>query len=228
MRALLATLLTLCIPALLVLSGIRLLMTDAYLAIEYNKPDFPPDPYGFSREDRLRLAPVAVQYLLNGEGKDYLNSVLLADGTPPYNDRELQHMVDVKIVVNYAFAAFAGLIGLSAICAIALARTAEGREALRGAMFRGGLILLVLLGSLLFYILIDWDRFFTGFHSLFFAEGSWRFYESDTLIRLFPIRFWQDAAITVGVMSAVGAVALMGLSRIRRREAASHYQLSNQ
>ena len=35
--------------------------------------------------------------------------------------------------------------------------------------------------------------FFAGFHSLFFEGDSWLFLYSDTLIRLFPIRFWQDA-----------------------------------
>lgn len=213
LRALLALLITVMLPPLLVLGSVRLLMTEAYLSLEYHKPDFPPDPFGLTREDRLRLAPVAVRYLLNGESAEYLNSAPLPDGTAPYNARELKHMADVKGVVTWAFGVLAALLALFAVCSLILARSPDGRAALRMGIFRGGLLMLTLLGALVVYILLDWDRFFTAFHNLFFAEGTWRFYESDTLIRLFPIRFWQDAAITVGAICALAAALAMLLAR---------------
>jgi hypothetical protein len=39
------------------------------------------------------------------------------------------------------------------------------------------------------------------------------FYYSDTLIRLFPERFWRDAFIAVGLLAAAQAAALLYLSR---------------
>ncbi|MCA9894424.1 MAG: DUF1461 domain-containing protein, partial [Anaerolineae bacterium] len=54
-----------------------------------------------------------------------------------------------------------------------------------------------------------WDTFFALFHSLFFQEGSWQFYYSDTLIRLYPEQFWLDAAIFIGGMSLLGAAVLL-------------------
>ena len=54
--------------------------------------------------------------------------------------------------------------------------------------------------------------FFTAFHKLFFVGDSWLFLYSDTLIRLFPIRFWQDAFLLAAVIALGGGVALgMGL-----------------
>ena len=50
--------------------------------------------------------------------------------------------------------------------------------------------------------------FFAGFHSLFFEGDSWLFLYSDTLIRLFPIRFWQDAFLLAAVIALSGGVAL--------------------
>ncbi|HEU4745662.1 MAG TPA: DUF1461 domain-containing protein, partial [Anaerolineales bacterium] len=50
--------------------------------------------------------------------------------------------------------------------------------------------------------------FFAGFHSLFFEGDSWLFLYSDTLIRLFPIRFWQDAFLLAAVLALGGGVAL--------------------
>ena len=56
---------------------------------------------------------------------------------------------------------------------------------------------------------VFWD-FFAGFHSLFFEGDSWLFLYSDTLIRLFPIRFWQDAFLLAAVI-ALGAGVALGL-----------------
>ena len=54
--------------------------------------------------------------------------------------------------------------------------------------------------------------FFTAFHKLFFEGDSWLFLYSDTLIRLFPIRFWQDTFLFAAVIALGGGIALgMGL-----------------
>ena len=46
-----------------------------------------------------------------------------------------------------------------------------------------------------------------------FAEGSWQFYMNDTLIRLFPLPFWRDAYILVGLLSLIGAGLILRLTR---------------
>jgi integral membrane protein (TIGR01906 family) len=61
---------------------------------------------------------------------------------------------------------------------------------------------------------VAWDTFFTAFHQLFFAGGTWVFAYSDTLIRLFPEQFWFDAALTVGGLTLLGALALLLLSSV--------------
>ena len=40
-------------PIVLVLLAARLVMTPLFLQFEYNRADFPADPFGFTREDRL-------------------------------------------------------------------------------------------------------------------------------------------------------------------------------
>jgi uncharacterized membrane protein len=60
-------------------------------------------------------------------------------------------------------------------------------------------------------ILIDPDvfwQFFTFFHTLFFEGDSWLFYYSDSLIRLFPIRFWQDAFLWAAALALGGGLGL--------------------
>ena len=43
---------------------------------------------------------------------------------------------------------------------------------------------------------------------IFFKGDSWLFYYSDTLIRLFPIRFWQDAFLWAAILALGGGVGL--------------------
>ncbi len=217
----LSILVTLCVPVLLALISVRLVMSEPYLQIEYNKPDFPPDSYGFTQADRLHYAPYAVQYLLNDAGIDYLGKLTMPDGTPFYNQRELQHMVDVKAVTRVAFGVLGATTVLMAILAALLLRAPDGRRALQQGLFGGGLLVLVILGGLLVYIVVNWDGFFDQFHELFFAEGSWQFFYSDSLIRLFPVRFWQDAALTIAALSSAGAILILigawGWARRARR-----------
>jgi len=52
------------------------------------------------------------------------------------------------------------------------------------------------------------NALFTSFHRIFFSGDTWLFLYSDSLIRLFPIPFWQDAFIIMGTLVLVGGVAL--------------------
>ncbi len=220
LQTILSILVTLVVPVLLVLLCVRLVMTDTYLQLEYNKPDFPPDGYGFSLQDRLHYAPYALDYLLGSDGIDYLGKLTFPDGRPLYNPRELEHMVDVKNVFRGALAALGVALLLFALALAVLLRSPAGLRALRIGMFSGGLLMLVILAGLVILLLTNWDTFFTGFHDMFFAQGTWIFDYSDTLIRLFPVRFWQDTALTVGGMSAASALLLMaGCWWWARREA---------
>ena len=55
---------------------------------------------------------------------------------------------------------------------------------------------------------IAFRQLFTLFHALFFEGDSWLFLYSDTLIRQFPMQFWQDAFLWAGVIAIGGALWL--------------------
>ncbi|HLY25803.1 MAG TPA: TIGR01906 family membrane protein [Aggregatilineales bacterium] len=205
----LSVLVTLTVPIVLVLLGVHVVMSDSYLQIEYNKPDFPADSYGFSLQDRLQYAPYALDYMLGPYPIDYLGNQTLPNGAPMYNERELQHMQDVKVVFRATLFLLAAALFVLALCILLLREMDGGRAALRRGLYSGGLLMLAILALLVVFVLSDWNSFFDGFHNLFFAQGTWRFEYSDTLIRLFPERFWQDAALTIGALSALGALLIL-------------------
>ncbi len=195
-------------PFVLVLAAARIVMSPLFLQIEYNLPGFPPDPFGFTQQDRLNYAPYAVNYLLNGEGIDYLADLKFPDGTLLYQADELRHMRDVKALTQIAFgAAFvAGLI------ALADAYYLSRRKSLSRPLMYGAMVTLAIVAAIIVGALVDWDGFFVGFHELFFQNGTWYFPTNDTLIRLFPEQFWFDAALSIGGITVLTCVIVLAVT----------------
>ena len=210
----LSTLVTILVPIALIGLGLRLLLTPLFLQVEYNMPYFPPDEFGFTKEDRLKWAPLALDYLVNNEGISFLGDLTIYYGTPLYNERELRHMDDVKLVTQGAlriwYASLAILLLLGG-----WAWFGGWWQEYRFGLMRGGWLMVGLAVAVGLIVVIGiainpnvfWN-FFAGFHSLFFEGDSWLFLYSDTLIRLFPIRFWQDAFLLTAVIALGGGIAL--------------------
>ena len=211
--------LTLALPIVLILVGVRLVMSETFVRYEYNKPHFPPDPYGFTQDDRRRYAPLAVQYLLNDAGIEFLADLTFDDGAPLYNERELAHMADVKVVTRGAMRTLAALSLLVAATALFMAARPPMREELRRGLAGGAALTWALMALIILLASVGWDVFFVGFHRIFFQGDSWLFPNSDTLIRLFPEQFWFDAAVAIGALAALGAAALGGISWLWGRRA---------
>lgn len=190
-------LISLLAPVLLVLTIVRLLLTPLFLQLEYNLPAFPADPYGFTKSERLYWSRIALDYLLNNKGIEFLGDLKFDNGNPVYNQRELKHMVDVKNVVQkvllvwYLLAAFFILAGV-------MEWKWQAWGEFRSALARGGLLTIIVLIFVLVFVLMGFGVFFVAFHNVFFEPGTWTFLWSDTLIRLFPERFWRDTFLFVG------------------------------
>ena len=61
-------------------------------------------------------------------------------------------------------------------------------------------------------ILLGFDGFFTRFHEMFFEGDSWRFSSTDTLIRIYPERFWEDVSQLAATITVVQAIVLAPLA----------------
>lgn len=210
--SLIGWIITVITPLVLLLTAVRLMMTPLLLNLEYNMPGFPEDPYGFSLQERLKWSKVSMEYLLNQDTIDFFSPYQLEDGSPLYNDRELTHMDDVKRVVSAGRKVWLGILSIFIVLSVLLTLLGHQRT-WRSSIRWGGWLLIGLMVALLLSILISFDQLFTQFHNLFFASGTWTFYYSDTFIRLFPIRFWQDCFIYSAVLSVVAAILFIRIGR---------------
>jgi len=199
-------LIILSVPAFLLLTNLYLFMTPTFLRYEYGKASFPPSP-GFTDEERLVVADTAITYLRSDAGIEVLED-LEGETGPLFNERELAHMVDVKAVTLQAFLAhgFLGLLMAFSLGVLLVVRDTQPQVST--ALLQGSLFTIGLLAALVALVYLNFDWFFTQFHLAFFEGDSWIFAFSDTLIRLFPTRFWYDAASLWGVLTLVEAVIL--------------------
>jgi integral membrane protein (TIGR01906 family) len=201
------------IPIVMVLSAVRLLMTESFITIEYGLPGFPPDPFGLSEQDRLRWAPVALEYLLNDEGIEFLGDLQFEDGTGLYNQRELRHMQDVKQLTITVLRIWRwGLILLGVMSLGVFA--AQGAQTLFSYLSDASRLALIIMGVLGIGVTIAFSVLFVGFHQIFFEGSTWLFPISDTLIRLFPVRFWRDAFIFIALGTALQGGIILLISRL--------------
>ncbi len=206
-------LITLLIPFILIGLGIRVLLTPLFPDIEYRMPYFPPDIYGFSMQDRLHWGMSGIDYLLNSADISYLGDLKFSDGTPLFTEPELSHMHDVKVVVQNFLHIWYIVILVLILFGIWAWRGGTWLDTFIQGLRRGGWLTLALALTIGVIATIGasgngdlfWS-FFAGFHGLFFQGNSWLFPDSDTLIRLYPLQFWQDAVLYIGIVAALGGL----------------------
>ncbi len=219
-QTLLSWLVTLFLPFAIILTGVRLLFMPVYLDIEYRTPNFPPDSYPpagqipFTLEDRLKWSKVSMNYLLSDDTIDFFETQRFEDGTRIYNDRELSHMTDVKVIVTWVLRVW--LLALVVVVGVGVWAWAGGWvDTYKLGLLRGAWGTLGFVGVVVLFVIVAFGPFFIFFHEIFFPPGTWTFYYSDTFIRLFPLRFWQDTFLWVGGLSIVQALLIWwGIRRI--------------
>jgi len=203
----LSLLVTFLIPIFLLMLGVRILLTPAFPEVEYRTPNFPEDSYGFTQAERLEYSKIAIEYLVNDAGPEFLGDLTFENGAPLYKESEVSHMVDVKGLVKFGLRLWLWATGLL-VALWGWAVFDKRKQAYLTGAKRGGWLTLILTGTLAVAASVNFWTFFEQFHHLFFEGESWIFLYSDTLIRLFPMRFWQDAFLMEGIIVVGGALAL--------------------
>lgn len=203
-----ATLIALTVPLTVLMIAIRAVASAPFLWLEYHRPGFPEDSYGYYLIERMRLGSYGVDYINNFAPREYLARVTTgADNTLAFTEAEVNHMHDVKWVLLIATVAVAALFLVTLFSSISLRERAPGT--IRRSLFAGTWITLGLIVVLGVVGAFGWEWLFTTFHQVFFPQGNWEFSVRSSLIRLYPPQFWIDAAIAVAALVAVQVTLLL-------------------
>ena len=129
-------------------------------------------------------------------------------------------MRDVRSRLGVAYTAQLVALIMIAVLAIVLHRSRRWRFVVPCGLLIGSLLTLGIAALAVPVILLGFDGFFLRFHEVFFSGDTWRFSNTDTLLRIYPEAFWQDvaklaAAIVVGQAIVVALAAGWWARRIR-------------
>ena len=201
------------LPLAILLSNLRIFLNPWFPIYEYGKTGFPVDPLGMDNETRAKLAVRAVRYLLNSKDITYLAQDRDENGNALYNERELRHMEDVKLVVGRVLSLWRISLSMVIGAFIWLYFKPNTDDIIKQSVTYGSGVIIISIFCLLAYILINFDSFFTTFHQMFFERGTWTFSYTDMLIRLFPPKFWSDVAIFIAATSLFEGLLLWWAAR---------------
>jgi integral membrane protein (TIGR01906 family) len=198
---------TLATALILLLGNLYILATPAFVRLEYSQPDL-PTPAEFSEAERLRYAEATLTYLRTTRRIQWLQDIE-HNGQPLYNSRELAHLVDVKNAMYVTTVVFWIAVAVFVVSAIYILSQPGLRQRLPIYVFRGALLLVILIVLIGAFAWLSFMDFFFLFHRLLFTGDSWLFFPDDSLILLFPLGFWIDAA-AAWLILALGEAILVG------------------
>lgn len=131
---------------------------------------------------------------------------------PLFNERELQHLDDVRVLMNAAWSV--QQLSLVTLLVLAAGSLAVGRMVgfrwLSKVAIAGGLITIGLILTMGILALMDFQAFWTQFHLLSFSNDLWLLDpRTDYLIRMFPPPFWFQAVVIVALRSGLAGAILV-------------------
>ena len=163
--------------------------------------------------DLLELFWKMLDYLSDKREDLVIEAPIAGEVREAFNDREKQHMVDVKRLFSAGFAVRnVSLVVLTGTIAVAVFWRGRRREIWRtygkslsivfGAFFAVVAMLVIL-------FMKDFNRYFTIFHLLFFDNDLWILNPAtDLMINIVPEPFFYDTAMTIGVSFLIPAFCI--------------------
>ncbi len=201
---LLFTLIVILIPPLLVLTNVFGILTPNWIAYQYSQPNFPP-AFTFDAKSRLYNASESLEYVAGNRTYEQFKALGV------YDERELSHMVDVRVVIANmrVFWAIGGIFVIVAL--VVLGRDQTTRRLAAQSLVRGAIVTIALFIGVGIFATVGFNQFFIFFHSLFFQGDSWLFNITDALIQFYPLPFWITTTMTLVGITVVQAILLGAL-----------------
>ncbi len=165
---------------------------------------------GLSEADALKAAQ-AVRAFVTDRAADPLPGTVAGRGG--FTPGAVAHLTDVRRVITAARLA-TGVVASLLAAWLAFGIAGRRRKELAAGMRIGAIVLALAVPVAALAALADFDTFFAGFHSLFFASGTWQFSAEELMIQLFPEPFWVAAAASWAALVSFGALALGLGSRV--------------
>lgn len=173
---------------------------------------------GMSETDLNKATDVLLDYII--DKREDIDVLVEVEGrqTLMFNQREVDHMVDVKnifVTVNTI-----KYVGIVYILVFGFSILRESKR-LDSQYIKFGLkIYIIIFGALGFYALVDFNGFWTAFHQVLFTNDLWLLDpRTDRMILMFPEPFFNALVMRVlGMFVFVFVVMYVGAFLLERSE----------
>jgi len=169
---------------------------------------------GVSQEDLVKVTNVLVDYL-QGARQDLTVEVnLQGDIVQFFNQRELDHMVDVQnlMVLSIKVQQGTGLISLGLLLFMLFKYRKQSGKILSQGFLEASMVLGTLFAALILYAAVDFNAFWISFHETLFTNDLWYLNpNTDNLILLVPTPFFMAMVGIIIYRILVGLGLLYGL-----------------
>ena len=144
---------------------------------------------------------------------------LAGESVPLYTEREVLHMRDVKRLVAAVSRVQEGAFLFLFIFATVgfFAPSIDFSNRLRRLVIRGSLITYGIVGAVAAVSMVGFGPMFRLFHELSFANDLWQLDPSTSyLLSMFPLGFWLESTLLIGILSVAEATATLMLLVLAR------------
>ncbi len=191
------------IPVFLVLTNLFVLMTPEWLDMQYHRPGF-PQSVRFDDAARRYYAIESIEYVRGHRTFEQFHALGV------YDAREIEHMVDVRELVDRVQVIYPLIGTLLALALGALAARPATRACAARGMIGGAVLTAAFFGVVGIFAVVGFQSLFTLFHRIFFEGDTWLFNYTDSLIQFYPLPFWFETslalvALTLGEAGVLGA-----------------------
>lgn len=163
------------------------------MELNYRFGNLPPDQWGMGYEERLSIAKLGLRSVLSDEGmQEFINSGL-------FREKEIKHMQDVKELLSVVFK----VLYLGGPLWLILFFSLKDKRKMGLTLLLGATLTEIFVIFVLVFSLLNYDLLFEAFHNFFFDPYSWRFFDEDMLLRVYPMKFWYNATLWVGVFAFI-------------------------
>lgn len=199
------------IPVFLILSNVMMMMSPEWLTFQYSQPSF-PKAERFNDKDRLYNATESIEYVRGNR------TLVQFKALGVYEDREIKHMVDVRVLVDQVKIVLPVTAVLLLVALVALARDKTTRGYAAQGLIRGAALTIILFLAVGVFAAVGFSTFFTLFHRVFFEGDTWLFLYTDSLIQFYPLPFWFATSITLVLATLVeaGIIGVVGFVWVRK------------
>jgi integral membrane protein (TIGR01906 family) len=215
LRNLAAVMFVVALPLLLVTSNVRFLANEVrFYERGFDNHDV-EETTGLARSELDRAAREIIEYFNNDAERLDIQVEQNGQVVPLFSEQEILHMVDVKDLFQWLFTVQE--VTLAFVAAYLVAVFVWAREASLRILAKQVLIgLAVLLGVVVLvglFAVVGFEDLWRQFHLLSFSNDLWELDpDTDRLIQMFPVDFWQESTFILAAITAVEMAILAGLS----------------